>query len=235
MKNKILKDLVIGLSASIVGFGLSEMLKDSFKSAEAQKRECMVCFSESLEDIERYSISKEPLAYLSKKLYSDTLKINLDDKMHYVTKKDEKSGVEDIRKINNGYEEAWLYLPEKQIWYETGIYSDSNSTHPFILRIGDALKENQDIKELIFYHNHPGEGYNKPSTNDLQYLLMQNFYYSGYKITGKIVADRGIVEYSLNSKGREVLEKAKKSNFPCVNDIIDIKKYFNIDLAEYKK
>lgn len=152
------------------------------------------------------------LNYYSKKIYSDILRINLDEKIFYVTKKDENSGLGDIKEINNGYEEAWLYLPEKQIWYEYGIYSDSHSTKPFSPRIEGALKENPDVRELIFYHNHPGKNYDWPSIGDQWTLIKQNFDFHKYKITGKILTQEGVVEYALNSKGKELLEKLKAKN-----------------------
>ncbi len=238
--NKILlTSLITAGSFGIFGksYGQNKNLDSAYNEVDKRIRLMdRLEFLEKKEKIEEFENKQRYPELYSKKLYSDTLKINLNDGIYYITKKDEKSGIEDIRKINNNYEEAWLFLPEKQIWYETGIYSDSNSTFPFPLRIGDALKENQEIKELIFYHNHPGESYNKPSINDMRHLFGQNFDYLGYKITGKIVADKGVVEYSLNSKGKELLEKAKKNpiDLYCV-DLTGIDKYFDINCVEYKK
>ncbi len=237
--NKIILTSLIGAgSLGIFGksFGQDTILNNSINSQI--KNETLITKSarstekltKQIDELINDLKTTNPELY-SKKLYSDTLKINLNDKIQYITKKNEERGIEDIRKINNGYEEAWLYLPEKQIWYETGIYSDSNSTFPFPLRIGEALRENPDAKELIFYHNHPGERYNKPSINDMRYLYEQNFDYLGYKITGKIVADKGVVEYSLNSKGKELLEEAKKNPI----DLTGIDKYFDINLRKYEE
>ncbi len=174
--------------------------------------------------------------YSPQRIYSENLLINLNDGICYLTNKNEEQGIEDIRKINNGCEEAWLYLPKKQTWYEIGIFSDSNSVKPLKPLIKKILKENPDAKELIFYHNHPGEGYNRPSTHDLELFIEQNFDYLEYKITGKIVADRGIVEYSLNSNKEKLLKQAKKNPIDIYRDNAeDINKYFNISLAEYEK
>ncbi len=233
MGNKIINNLKLGLVGIVLAGGLNgysqankeldslfnELYKSS-KRIDSLSKE----FSKSLENFEEeYNKSmadfrEKNSEYYSKKIYSDTLKINLNEKIFYVTKKNEADGIKNIQKISRGYEEAWIYLPEKQIWYEYGIYSDSNSTTPFSPRIEEALKENPDIRELIFYHNHPSKNSDWPSVRDQLTLIKQNFDFSKYKITGKILTQEGVIEYSLNSKGKELIERLKIKN----EDFIDI-------------
>lgn len=174
----------------------------------------------------------------SKMIYSDNLKINRIDSIYYFTNNTEKKGIEEIRKINDGYEEAWLYLPEKQIWYEIGIKGDSTSTLLCSQTVKKILNENPTIKELIFYHNHPRKGeYNQPSNNDMFSSLYANLNHLNHKVTGKIITKEGIVEYSLNDKGKEILEKEKQGVLNLDSYIVyeeDINKYFNIKFTKYK-
>ena len=188
---------------SLIGLG-------SFGKVDGQDTNLDSLFDENIEEMNNLENSFDkyeeiiPPKYFSERVYSENLCINLNEKICYVTKKNEKEGIKDLIKICNGdYEESWLYLPEKQIWYEIGINSDSNSVKPFLPRIEKALEENKDVKELIFYHNHPSEGFDQPSINDILMLMHHNCIFQNYKIAGKIITKDEITEYSLNSKGKE--------------------------------
>ena len=145
--------------------------------------------------------------YYSEKVYSENLCINTNEKKYYAAKKNEEEGIKDIHKINNeknAYEEAWIYLPEKEEWYEIGINSDAISVQPFYFRIKNILEENKDISKIVFYHNHPGnEDIDFPSISDIHQSMKYNKILPDYKITNKIIAKQDVIEYSLNSAGKE--------------------------------
>jgi len=152
--------------------------------------------------------------YYPERINSENLCINTNEKKYYVAKKNEEEGIKDIHKINNEinneiYEEAWLYLPEKQEWYEIGINSDRISVQPSDIRIRRILEENKDISKIIFYHNHPSkEDIDFPSIQDLFKSVYYDRILPDYKITNKIIAQQDVIEYSLNSRGKEkLLEK----------------------------
>lgn len=188
-------------------------------------------FKSSEESTDLVKISS--LELLPENFYSEALFINLNEKRSYFTKKNEEDGIKDIIKINKDYEEAWLYLPEKQVWYEIGIFSNSYSVKPYFPRIEEALKENKDIKELVFYHNHLGEGFDRPSMGDLVALVNQNRIFPKYKIISKVITKDDITEYCLNSKTKE--EALKKINFWgyrwSLEKYDELSKYFDIKCA----
>ena len=160
-------------------------------------------------------------------MQSLNLLLNRDDKVYFVTNKNEEEGIKDIKKIinNSNYEEAWLYLPEKQIWYETGFYSDSISVCTNYSIVNKILEKNKDIKELVFYHNHPWSpkySLNQikyPSTTDVVETLGRTLDYSNYNIKGKVCSKGGVCEYSLTEKARKEFE---------IKNEIKIKDYYHI-------
>ena len=211
--NKIILTSLIGAGSLGIfekGYGQNTNLDNLLKQMNAQIKKRESIFNESdgqFNDILNQMKAHSP-EYFSEKVYSENLCINLNEKIYHVTKKNEEEGVNDLIKIcNKDYEEAWLYLPEKQKWYEIGIHSDSVSVKPFMLRIEEALEENKDVKKLIFYHNHPGEvsGDPRPSILDFNVLNDQSRIFSDYKIVSKIITKSNIVEFYLNSKGKEKL------------------------------
>lgn len=240
--NKIILTSLIGAgSLGIFGEGYGQT-----QDTDSVFRECntQIKINDSLEQsrlLDDFTLKLKTFfpEYFLERIYSDSLVININDGIYHVTNKNEEQGIEDIRKINNGYEDAWLYLPEKQIWYEIGIHSDSESVKPFNSLIEKALEENSNVKELIFYHNHPEEGYDWPSFRDLSMAVYDNFVNPlGYKIVDKIIAKEGLVEYSLNSKGKKLLENKlidEIGGYAALNDLEDISEYFDINCVEYKK
>lgn len=166
--------------------------------------------------------------FYAEKVYSKNLCINLNEKIYHVTKKNEKQGINDIKKINNDYEESWLYLPEKQIWYEIGIRSSLVSVQNFKFRVERVLKENPDTKDLIFYHNHPITGFYWPSDGDLRRAGSDNIDFLGYKIVSKIVAKEGVVEYYLNDEGKKLLENILMTKNETEKYNLEKTKYFDI-------
>lgn len=181
----------------------------------------------------------------AKRVYSDSLCINPNDKIYYVTKKNEKRGINDLIKIcNDGLEETWLYLPEKQIWYEIGIFADSISVQPFKFRVEKVLEENKDVKKLIFYHNHPTEGYERPSDMDLYEFFFKNLHFPNHNLVGKIVGNgvgekNYLIKYSLNCKGKKLLndkdiliDEVEYTGFYFPEHI---SRYFDINLKKINK
>lgn len=174
--------------------------------------------------------------YYLEKIYSDTLYINLNDRIYHVTKKNEEEGIKDLIKIcDKGYEESWLYFPEKQIWYEIGIFSDSISVKPFGPRIEKALEENKDANELIFYHNHPGEGFDQPSIRDMLMLTRYSRIFPDYKIVGKVITKDDLTKYSLNSKGKENLFGSGWEYLFSPEKHDEFLEFFDIKCTEHKK
>ena len=198
----------------------TEEIADSIKTNDCFVNEQLKTEVNYLIDSKRYD-----RIFFSEKIYSENLCINLNEEVYHVVKKNETDGIRDIIKINNGCEEAWLYLPEKQTWYEIGIFSDSTSVRPFTPRIKEILKENPDVTKLIFYHNHPG-GYDLPSQNDLMMsVYIRSRFFKDYKIFNKIIAKDGeVIEYSLNNKGKRL----SKNEFSFIF-LDDVSKYFDIN------
>ena len=196
--NKIILTSLIGAgSLGIFGKGYGQN-----KSLDSLLKQIDFCLKvQDSDELERSAkdISNRMKAifpeYSSEKIYSENLCINLNDAIFQVTKKNEEQGIKDLMKIcNEGYEEAWLYLPEKQIWYETGIYSDSNSVKPCELRTKKALEENKDASELIFYHNHPGEGFDRPSIRDMLLSIYHYRIFPEHTLTNKVITKDNIIE-----------------------------------------
>ena len=63
------------------------------------------------------------------------LLINDKNKIRYIIEKDLNSGIKDLQKLlNQGKEEAWAYLPDKNLWVEIG-YNESKNETKLILNI----------------------------------------------------------------------------------------------------
>ncbi len=152
-------------------------------------------------------------------LQSPNVLLNRDDGVSFVMNKNEEQGIEDIKKIinNSDYEESWLYLPEKQKWCEVGIESDSDFVVMSLPRIYKTLEENKNVKELIFYHNHPLNSSKNPSFTDLTALIKLTKIFPDYKIKEKICSEYGITEYSLTEKAIKEFK---------LKEIINIKNYY---------
>ncbi len=142
-------------------------------------------------------------------IQSNTLKLNKNDFTYYVTNKNEEWGINDIKKIINAsnYEERWLYLPEKQKWFEIGVNSyvkeKESGASTYKEDIKRILEKNKDVKELIFYHNHPSlemTSLESPSIADIRTMVSEVLYFPNYKIKQKICSKEGITEYFLTEK-----------------------------------
>lgn len=98
-------------------------------------------------------------------IVSENLLLNDNDSIAFVTYKDREEGIKDIRKLlaESPYEEAWIYLPEHKIWYETGINSnfEKDSLGHIISSVQVDYKsikkflKKYDVKEIEFWHYHP--------------------------------------------------------------------------------
>ena len=217
MTNKTKLALALGLAGILCGnLNAQNTKQDSLNNKIDSLKTLMSAINTNGVYLENPARKFFPEDY-SEKVYSENLCINTNEKKYYVVKKNEEEGIKDIYKINKKgvYEEAWLYLPEKQEWHEIGINSDESSVEILDIRIENILKENKDIKEIIFYHNHPGNSYpglpskiDFPSITDLFKSVYYNKILPDYKITNKIIAKENVIEFSLNPKGEEkLLEK----------------------------
>jgi len=108
-----------------------------------------------------YNPEKTKLEIPSKKLM-----LNNSDLISLVTYKDEKSGVEDMRKFGRSspYEECFAYFPDIEKWQEIGIkrnvaktnLAHMTSTVTLDLKfLKKKIEKNPEIKNIIIYHNHP--------------------------------------------------------------------------------
>ena len=98
---------------------------------------------------------------------SDSLQINSENKVRYVTLKSEQDGIKDLKKLvmQSKVEEAWVYLPKITTWIEVG--TDEKAEIETITKEGRTyLKEAKvdeaiiwelakTYAELILYHLHP--------------------------------------------------------------------------------
>ena len=159
-------------------------------------------------------IKRHNFSHQKTEIYSPNLLLNRDDQIYFVTNKNEEQGIKDIRKIinNSKYEEAWIYLPERQKWYETGIEAKhslkwSYVTEDMVLK-KIILGKEKKIKEIVFYHYHPSFYDSKscnycssyPSTPDLNALIINTKTFNNYNVKGKVCSKAGIVKYSLTEK-----------------------------------
>ena len=158
-------------------------------------------------------------------MQSNPLKLNKNDSIFYVTNKNEKQGIKDIKKIinNSNYEEYWLYLPEKKIWYEIGINSSLSEKRSSVEvcneDIEKILRKNKNVKELVFYHNHPyfsGDSLTETepiSEDDFRTMILNSLDFSDYKVKEKICSKKGINEYFLTEKVIKEFSSKNPINF----------------------
>ncbi len=110
------------------------------------------------------SLKKEP--YTKKTIEFNKLILNRNDLIAYFVNKNEEMGIRDALRIaeSSAYEEMWIYLPEKNRWYETGVQSKISKTKDKAVissvrqdkrQLEEILSLNQDIKKINFYHIHP--------------------------------------------------------------------------------
>jgi len=187
------------------------------------------------------SIKRHNFSHQKTGIESPNLLLNRDDQIYFVTNKNEEQGINDIKKIinNSNYEEAWVYLPEKQKWFEVGFDSYTLSKKFAMVSsnkndINKILEKNKDIKELIFYHNHPSfpddsqETEKFPPFFDIRIMVDYTLSFPDYKIKNKICSKYGITEYSLTEKAKKDFksEYYNKQNDP---------EYFNVTFKPFKK
>ena len=177
-------------------------------------------------------------------MQSDNLLLNRDNQIYFATNKNEEQGINNIKRIidNSKYEELWLYLPEKQKWYEIGINSYIDEEGSKVENTKNDIKkilEKEKIKELIFYHNH--NYFPHPSTNDIASMMQNTLYFSNYKIKEKICSKYGITEYFLTEKAIKEFKSKDSINFEDYstynqenNSITFNPEYFNMSFKPFK-
>lgn len=97
----------------------------------------------------------------AKTIYVNNLVVNRSKRYHTICKKDEKSGIADLRKIltESPFEDFWAYIPKKKEWHELGKDEQiqiSNEGFKSSLKI-DYAKLNKIYKiedEIIHWHIH---------------------------------------------------------------------------------
>ncbi|MBW2998046.1 hypothetical protein KY321_00775 [Candidatus Woesearchaeota archaeon] len=92
----------------------------------------------------------------------DSLIVNLDDNIRTKVSADEKTGFKQLRKLTtkSAYEDSWCYIPQENMWIETGIESEVKRTKDtYISTVGihsDFLYTLvKEYGELLDVHIHP--------------------------------------------------------------------------------
>ncbi|MDP2946766.1 MAG: hypothetical protein Q8N88_01500 [Nanoarchaeota archaeon] len=100
--------------------------------------------------------SKIPLKYVN------NLIINNGDSYITYTYKSEEGGIRDMLNLTSSsdLEEAWIYIPEKELWVENGINSRKIDIGSYIinevfLNLNQILNLSRNYEELHLYHIHP--------------------------------------------------------------------------------
>lgn len=144
---------------------------------------------------------------------SKELKLNKNDEVAYVSHKNEKEAINEIKDIakESQYEESWLHFPSDKSWYEVGINSKIGEGKNYISKVEvDSGKfvgaiRNSDSKKAVLVHNHPGNeevistNDYTPSISDIKTLekfrsLYKKIRPSG-EIIGGIVSVHGLTSY----------------------------------------
>ncbi|MBW2982069.1 hypothetical protein KY343_04265 [Candidatus Woesearchaeota archaeon] len=93
----------------------------------------------------------------------ENLVVNISDDKKYEVQKNEEEGIQDIRKLikTSDLEEGWVYLPEKELWFETRIKQRIEESNGLMHRrlksdIGLCTKLMKENNTLISYHFHLG-------------------------------------------------------------------------------
>jgi hypothetical protein len=177
----------------------------------------------------------------------ENLIVNTSDDRRYEVQKSEEEGIQDIRKLvkSSDLEESWIYLPEKELWVETGINekrveSDHLEGIYVFLDIDLCRKLTKENDNLIFYHFHPYEIellYEKeeefkpfliarnsiPSSGDLSHMAMVSLVFNRVnpdgKINFKVCSSEGIAEYSLTERGKYYFGKTTPGELKKIMEI----------------
>lgn len=99
-------------------------------------------------------------------VHTQSLEINTENEYRAVVKKSESEGISDMRKLlrSSNYEESWMFLPDTQEWYETGIFEGHNLKEferggSFYSRVASDVLNLEDVimqnNEFTLYHIHP--------------------------------------------------------------------------------
>lgn len=159
---------------------------------------------------------------------SEKLKLNRDDGVAYVSHKNEKEAINEIKDIakESQYEESWLHFPSDKSWYEVGINSKIGEGKDYISKVDVDLGKfvaairNSDSKKAVLVHNHPGNeeiistNDYTPSISDIETLekfgsLYEKIRPSG-ELIGGIVSVHGITSYRKESPLNEILPNTIK-------------------------
>ena len=90
--------------------------------------------------------------------YVNSLIVNRNKAIRTVALKNEFDGINDIKKLikSSGYEEAWVYLPDKEEWIETGIDEEVNNGQTMIMSDADyEISLSRSNNRIYVYHFHP--------------------------------------------------------------------------------
>lgn len=175
------------------------------------------------------------------KIYSEKFHVNLNDTLQYIIKRDKWSGLREIFQLNKtqNYEEAWLYLPIKEEWYEIGIESEGTLVKQDLQKVEKILNEykNECVcsflrKDIYFIHNHPPSNCAQGlSRGDLVALAQHSILFDKHDVQGIVVEGKGMIEYSLNPRTKEEFFKKNKKDLK----IRKIEKFMKLPYAELSK
>lgn len=158
---------------------------------------------------------KEPYNPNRPKVYTQKLTINDLNNSRYLTQKSFEDGIEDLYKLlGEGKEEAWAYLPEKNLWIEIGYGEKKDETSIDVKHLEALMRENEKITVV---HIHPNAENNDPkesahrmltSIEDLKTMVSHsNLFFNNHEcaytddIEFIIVSQLGITRYGLRYKG----------------------------------
>ncbi len=208
---KIISGILIGTtSLTLLGCGLKPIEKNTMVVSEAQ--------------YQAEENSNNPKLVI----ISNNLLVNKDNKVRYVSYKNEEKGLNDLLGLiySSELEENWVYLPEKKTWIEIGINEKTTTYENGYERYSDLdmnylnyLMNNN--KEIKIYHMHPNpEKYKNylswvPSANDIStfdvvfskfYNLNKNeedFLKKDFNLKVRIVSMYGMCDISMTEKARK--------------------------------
>lgn len=155
----------------------------------------------------------------------DRLVVNTSDDYFNIVHASEEEGIKQLEDLarSASVEEAWIYVPEEQIWYEAGYKQKTSETDDFLRShgYGAGAKFNLEIladtlvrsESPVLYHIHPSRiapdnpGLGIPSPHDFRHTLniALALKSSDIKKTArhKVVSEYGVCEYSLTAEGFE--------------------------------
>ena len=153
----------------------------------------------------------------------ESLVVNTDDSYKIYVEQTEEEGREQIRNlsITNSLEDAWVFIPKKNLWYEVGINSKWNEITIDTIFLYEIMQEND---EIVLHHPHPSERFlflsrglrpeqAIPSKIDLENMIGRSTGFYRLQPEGNyaeaVVSHYGTIRYELTKLGVHYLSNHK--------------------------